>query len=155
MPAGDTIIPAIIPWNAYYIAYGSDTKLAYDTLLSVARNHPNVLNDPEPTVRFFLFGESSLDFELRVFIPHPDHLLETRHDLHMEIDRRFREANIEIAFPQRDIHIRDISKVVVENVMLQIVSHVVALYASLLQMIKADQYIRLIVVCPLLLYGSK
>jgi len=110
----DTILRILIPVG---IAYGSDTKLAYDTLLSVARNHPNVLNDPEPTVRFFLFGESSLDFELRVFIPHPDHLLETRHDLHMEIDRRFREANIEIAFPQRDIHIRDISKVVVENAM--------------------------------------
>jgi len=90
------------------IAYGSDTQLAYDTLLAVAYDDHNVLDEPEPTVRFSSFGESSLDFELRVFIPNPDLLLEVRHDLHMEIDRRFRKAGIEIAFPQRDIHIRDV-----------------------------------------------
>lgn len=101
----DTILRIIIPVG---IAYGSDTKLAYEILLAVAHEHQNVLGDPEPTVRFMTFGESSLDFELRIFIPHPDLLLETRHELHMEIDRRFREAKIEIAFPQRDIHIRGI-----------------------------------------------
>lgn len=100
----DTILRVMIPVG---IAYGSDTRLAYDTLLAVAADHPNVLKDPESTARFVLFGESSLDFELRVYIPHPDVLLETRHDILMEIDRRFREAKIEIAFPQRDIHIRN------------------------------------------------
>ncbi len=103
----DTILRILIPVG---IAYGSDTRLAYDTLLSAAAAHPNVLKDPEPTARFVLFGESSLDFELRIYIPHPDLFLETRHDLLMEIDRRFRDANIEIAFPQRDIHIRDIAQ---------------------------------------------
>lgn len=99
----DTILRMIIPVG---IAYGSDTKLAYDVLLNVAHENSNVLDNPEPNVRFVAFGESTLDFELRVFIPHPDLLLETQHDLNMEIDRRFRDENIEIAFPQRDIHIR-------------------------------------------------
>lgn len=103
----DTILRVIIPVG---IAYGSDTKLAYETLMTVAQAHPNVLDDPGPSVRFLAFGESSLDFELRVYIPHPDLLLETKHELHMEIDQRFRDAKIEIAFPQRDIHIRDIPR---------------------------------------------
>ncbi len=101
----DTILRIIIPVG---IAYGSDTKLAYETLMVTAHEHPNVLDEPEPNVRFIAFGESSLNFELRVYIPHPDLLLETTHALHMDIDQRFREAKIEIAFPQRDIHIRDI-----------------------------------------------
>lgn len=101
----DTILRILIPVG---IAYGSDTKLAYENLLAAAQAHLNALNEPEPTVRFVAFGESSLDFELRVYIPHPDLQLETKHDLHMDIDRRFREAKIEIAFPQRDLHIRDV-----------------------------------------------
>ncbi len=100
----DTILRLVIPIG---IAYGSDTKLAQRVLLAVAAAYPNVLKDPEPVVRYCSFGESSLDFELRAFIPHPDLLPEVRHDLLMEIDQRFRKANIEIAFPQRDIHIRD------------------------------------------------
>jgi potassium efflux system protein len=99
----DTILRILIPVG---IAYGSDTKLAYKELLAAALSHKNVLDDPEPSVRFVTFGESSLDFELRVYIPHPDLFLETKHELHMDIDQRFREAKIEIAFPQRDIHIR-------------------------------------------------
>lgn len=99
----DTILRILIPVG---IAYGSDTKLAYKELLAAALSHQNVLDDPEPSVRFVSFGESSLDFELRVYIPHPDIFLETKHELHMDIDQRFRDAKIEIAFPQRDIHIR-------------------------------------------------
>jgi len=101
----DTILRILIPVG---IAYGSDTKRAYSELLEAAHKHHNVLDDPEPSVRFVAFGESSLDFELRVYIPHPDVFLETKHDLHMDIDQRFRDAKIEIAFPQRDVHIRDI-----------------------------------------------
>ena len=99
----DTILRILIPVG---IAYGSDTKLAYKELLAAALSHQNVLDDPEPSVRFVTFGESSLDFELRVYIPHPDLFLATKHELHMDIDQRFRDAKIEIAFPQRDIHIR-------------------------------------------------
>ncbi|WP_177166653.1 mechanosensitive ion channel domain-containing protein [Nitrosomonas sp. Nm51] len=101
----DSILRIVIPVG---IAYGSDTKLAYDILLSIAQEHPNVLKEPEPSARFVAFGDSSLNFELRIYIPETDLLLETRHDLLMEIDRRFRAAKIEIAFPHQDIHIRSL-----------------------------------------------
>ena len=101
----DSILRIVIPVG---IAYGSDTKLANDILLSIAQGHPNVLKEPEPSSRFVAFGDSSLNFELRIYIPDPDLFLETRHDLLMEIDQRFREAKIEIAFPHQDIHIRSL-----------------------------------------------
>lgn len=90
------------------IVYGSDTKRVNEILLSVAKNHPNVLKEPEPSSRFVAFGDSALRFELRVFIPDPDLQLETRHDLLMEIDQRFREEKIEIALPHQDIHIKSL-----------------------------------------------
>ncbi|MCA9772100.1 MAG: mechanosensitive ion channel [Myxococcales bacterium] len=92
------------------IAYGSNTSLAYETLHRVGREHPLVLKDPPPRVFFLGFGDSSLNFELRVFSPNLEVFLQLRHDLHMEIDRAFREAEIEIAFPQRDLHIRSLPK---------------------------------------------
>lgn len=88
------------------IAYGSDTEKAQQVLLRVARRHPLVLNDPKPEVSFRNFGASTLDFELRVVIPNRDHYLRTTHELNMAIEKAFREANIEIAFPQQDVHIR-------------------------------------------------
>ncbi|NJN40592.1 MAG: mechanosensitive ion channel [Gammaproteobacteria bacterium] len=69
-----------------------------------------VLRTPEPQVFFLGFGESSLDFELRVFSPDVGSLLPIRHQLHMAIDRAFRTAGIEIAFPQRDLHLRDVPR---------------------------------------------
>ena len=99
----DTVVRILIPIG---IAYDSDTECAHDEMLAAALENKNVLVDPEPTVRFTLFGDSTLNFELRVYIPHPDLLLETRHQLHMAINSRFQRAGIEIAYPQRDIHIR-------------------------------------------------
>ena len=103
----DQILRLIIPVG---IAYGSDTRLANDILHNIAREHPEVLKDPEPQALFVAFGESSLDFELRVFCPSIKIFLRLRHELHMAIDQAFREAGIEIAFPQRDIHIRSSCK---------------------------------------------
>ncbi len=93
------------------VAYGSDTALVERTLLAVANANENVLRDPAPTVVFQRFGESSLDFELRVFLPAIDRLVPTRHQLHLAIDAAFREAGIEIAFPQRDLHLRSVEGV--------------------------------------------
>jgi len=91
------------------IAYGSDTAAAERLLLEAARNHPIVLRDPPPSVVFSRFGESSLDFDLRVFLPSIEFLVRTRHDLHNAIDQAFRKEGIKIAFPQRDVHVRDIA----------------------------------------------
>ena len=90
------------------IAYGSDTALAHKVLLQVAKDNPLVLDEPAPSVVFSGFGDSALDFELRVFIPGMEHYVPIWDSINMSIDQAFREHDIEIAFPQRDIHIRSI-----------------------------------------------
>jgi len=90
------------------IAYGSDTELAAKTLMGVAQNHPLVLDDPAPRVTLESFGDSSLNFVLRCFLPNLENRLTVIHELHMATDRVFREAGIEIAFPQHDLHVRSI-----------------------------------------------
>jgi potassium efflux system protein len=101
----DRILRLVIPVG---IAYGSDTELARDLLLKVARENPNVLGDPAPSTHFLAFGDSSLQLELWVFVPGLEELIEARDGLHSSIAKTFRAAGIEIAFPQRDIHVRSI-----------------------------------------------
>jgi small-conductance mechanosensitive channel len=88
------------------VAYGSDVSLVTETLSKCADTNSLVAKTPAPQVLFLSFGESSLDFELRVWVMDADHRLKVRSELHQEIDRSFREAKIEIAFPQRDLHLR-------------------------------------------------
>lgn len=94
------------------VAYGSDTKKVQEILLEIAEKHPQVIQKnnffqiPEPTVLFQAFGDSSLDFELRCFIRDIRKRLIIRSEINFEIDRLFRENNIEIPFPQRDVHVR-------------------------------------------------
>ena len=94
------------------VAYGSDVPLVIETLKACADPYPMVAEKPEPQVLFMSFGESSLDFELRVWVLDVDARLTALSELHEEIDRRFREANIEIAFPQRDLHFRTLDRTV-------------------------------------------
>jgi len=88
------------------VAYGSDVPLVFEILTECAKANEKVAKTPEPVVLFLKFGESSLDFELRVWIIDTDYRLRVRSQLHQEIDRRFREKNIVIAFPQRDVHLQ-------------------------------------------------
>lgn len=89
------------------VAYGTDTRLVEKTLLEVAKENSDVLDDPEPAVRFLEFGDSGLMFELRAWtmtlIHKKGKLISS---LNFSIYEKFRERNIEIPFPQRDIHIR-------------------------------------------------
>jgi potassium efflux system protein len=101
----DPILRIVVPVG---IAYGSDTALAEKLLLKTAREHPIVLDDPSPTVVFSKFGDSSLEFNLRLFIPNIDNMFKVRHEIHRAIDQAFRASGVEIAFPQRDIHVRSI-----------------------------------------------
>ncbi len=92
------------------VAYGSDTDQVREILERIASEHPRVVTDgslPKPRVLFRGFGDSSLDFELRAFIRNIDERLGVISDLNFAIDKAFREAGIEIPFPQRDIHVRD------------------------------------------------
>ncbi len=89
------------------VAYGSDVDLVRTVLLRVASENPNVLNDPLPQVIFENFGESSLDFDLRVWVTDlwaNDVILS---DLRFVIDREFRKSGITIPFPQRDLHLHN------------------------------------------------
>jgi small-conductance mechanosensitive channel len=92
------------------VAYGSDVPLVMETLAACARENPMVAQLRKPQVLFLSFGASSLDFELRVWVTDSDHRLEVKSDLHQEIDRRFREADIEISFPQQDLHLRSVDE---------------------------------------------
>ncbi len=90
------------------VAYGSDAGLVRRTLLEVPGDHPRVLGDPGPEVRFEGFGDSSLDFSLLVWISDPGEDRRVSSDLRFEIERRLRSAGIEIPFPQRDVHVRSL-----------------------------------------------
>jgi small-conductance mechanosensitive channel len=94
------------------VAYGSNGELVKKILLDIASQHPVIINNIpslQPRVLFREFGDSSLNFELRVHIQNIDDRLNVISDINYAIDKQFREHNIEIAFPQRDIHIRDIN----------------------------------------------
>ena len=87
-------------------AYGSDTDLAREILVSVAQDHPSIMEDPKPLATFEEFADSSLNLCLRAYVPDLDSRLKTITELHTEIDRRFADAGIEIAFPQQDVHLK-------------------------------------------------
>ncbi len=91
------------------VAYGSDTSIVKNLLIEVASNNPDAVLDhpdyPNPEVLFLRFGDSSLDFELRLFVKDILTTTRTTSAINFEIDRVFRENNIQIPFPQRDVHI--------------------------------------------------
>jgi potassium-dependent mechanosensitive channel len=90
------------------VAYGSDVTRVLQLLREAGSIHEAVLAEPPPQALFVGFGESSLDFELRVWVREIQLRLEVTSMILTEIERRFGEADIEIPFPQRDLHIRSI-----------------------------------------------
>ncbi len=87
------------------VAYGSDVELTEKLLLKIAQDNEKALEDPPPAAVFLRFGDNSLDFELRIFVRGVRELIPLTHEIHVAIDREFRENGIEIAFPQRDLHL--------------------------------------------------
>lgn len=88
------------------VAYGSDVQLVKKLLIQAASTHPKVLSSPEPIVLFTNFGDSSLDFKLVFTINDSFQAVFPKSDIRFEIDKLFREHNITIPFPQRDVHIK-------------------------------------------------
>ena len=88
------------------VAYGSDVPLVTKSLLEVAKNHPEVMDDPAPRVWFTEFGDSSLNFELLAWTVDPKRRPDIISDLNKGIDEIFRKNNVVIPFPQRDLHVR-------------------------------------------------
>ena len=87
------------------VAYGTDTDKARDTILKVVTANENVLESPRPQVFFLGFGDSSLDFEIRVFLKSFEDRYPVSHVLHTEINKALEKAGVTIPFPQRDLHI--------------------------------------------------
>ncbi len=89
------------------VAYGSNVEKLRQVLMEIAAENPAVLKDPAPMVRFLEFGDSSLNFELAVWTIEMAHRpTRFRSDLYFAIERKLRENNIEVPFPQRDLHLR-------------------------------------------------
>ena len=88
------------------VAYGTDPETVRDVLLEVAEEEDEVIEHPEPSVVFTEFGDSALNFELRVWVADPGPPAGLRTKLNFAINRRFAQENIEMPFPQRDLHLR-------------------------------------------------
>ncbi|MBI4825672.1 MAG: mechanosensitive ion channel [Nitrospirae bacterium] len=87
------------------VAYGSDIDLVEKILLNAASENSNIEKEPEPRVRFRVFGDSGLNFELLCWVREPSLRGLTVHQLNSGIYKSFNASNIKIPFPQRDVHI--------------------------------------------------
>jgi potassium efflux system protein len=123
IPNADLVTNQVINWTLSNrrvrliipvgVAYGSDVSLVMETLVESARENSKIAKAPAPQVLFLKFGESALEFELRVWVLDADNWLVVSSEIHQEIDRRFREAKIEIAFPQQDLHLRSVDQSII------------------------------------------
>ncbi len=88
------------------VSYDADPQKVFDLLLEIGESYSKALKNPEPSVEFIGFGDSSLDFSLRIHLANVLDGFNARNDLRLLIFERFQAEGIEIPFPQRDINIR-------------------------------------------------
>lgn len=87
------------------VAYGSDVELVKKLLLQAANEHPKVFQHPAATVYFDNFGDSALEFRVVFTLGDSFQAQTPQSDIRFRVDELFREHNISIPFPQRDVHI--------------------------------------------------
>jgi len=101
------------------VSYDSDPDQVRDLLLQVAHeeaeDNPSVLLEPKPYVHFVGFGDSSLDFEIFVWVSDPRDLIKVKTNINFRIFRIFKDNNIEIPFPQQDLHLRSVDRELLEK----------------------------------------
>lgn len=115
VPNADLVTGKLVNWShrdpsvrreiVVGVAYGSDVELVRSILLSVAGAHPRVLRQPAPSVLFLDFADSSLNFKLLFWVDNVAVALTVTSDLRFALDHRFREAGIDIPFPQREVRL--------------------------------------------------
>jgi len=88
------------------VAYGSDLAKVTELLLEAAKHSQHALAEPAPEVLLTTFGASSQDFTLRVWLDKSNNADTAGSDIRLAIDKLFREAGVEIAYPQTDLHIK-------------------------------------------------
>lgn len=118
VPNGDLISEKVVNWTLSNpvtrlvlpvgVAYGTDLPTVFRELNAAAAGCDDVLDVPPPLALFMGFGDSSLNFELRVWVRRVSDRPTVKSILLTEIDGRFRAAGIEIPFPQRDLHLRSV-----------------------------------------------
>ena len=99
----DPVTRVVIPVG---VGYDSDPQQVQQVLLDTAAAHPLAAREPAPAAVFLKFGESALEFEVRVFVRELGNRVPLTHDLHQQILLALREHRIEIPFPQREVHMR-------------------------------------------------
>lgn len=87
------------------VAYGSDVNLVTTTLLELADDQKGILKSPKAFVQFEDFGDSALLFSLYFFVTDSFGVPKIRSDIRYKLDAKFRDNNITIPFPQRDVHV--------------------------------------------------
>jgi potassium-dependent mechanosensitive channel len=118
VPNGDLVSEKVTNWTLSNptariimpvgVAYGSSIEAVRVILVESAMAHEAVLKEPPPEALFVGFGDSSLDFELRVWVGNIRLRLQVRSVVLTEVERRLTEEGIEIPFPQRDLHLRSV-----------------------------------------------
>jgi len=98
------------------ISYHSDVRKALDLCLEAAQEDSRIKKFPEPVVRVRNFGENSVDLEIRGWINDPvNGIGNIRSDVLLVVWDKFREHNIEIPYPQRDLHIKSLPSELIES----------------------------------------
>jgi small-conductance mechanosensitive channel len=116
VPNSDFISTTVVNWSHgdkkirldldVGVSYNSDLDTVLKALMEVGLENKEVLKNPRPEVHMLAFGDSSWNMRLRVWIPDPKRYYYIQSDLNCAVVRKFRDNNIEIPFPQRDLHIR-------------------------------------------------
>ena len=88
------------------VAYGTDTRHVGAVLKEICNQIPHILKEPAPIVTFDEFGDSTLNFAVRFYLASLDNRFSTINEIHNAIAERFAKENIEIAFPQMDVHVK-------------------------------------------------
>lgn len=102
----DPITRVVVPVG---IAYGSDIELAHKVMMDTVKAMPLVLAEPEPSVLLVGFGESSLNFSIRVYVSELSNRMPVTNALHIRLEKALREHNISIPSPERDINVLAVS----------------------------------------------
>lgn len=88
------------------LAYGSSVETVKTALLDAVSHHPDVLAYPQPQIRFHGFGDSALNFEILAWICDPLEQFRIKSDLYFCIEKKLKQYDLEVPFPQRDLHLR-------------------------------------------------
>ena len=120
IPNSEIVSTAVVNWThkdrygrvdiPIGVAYGSDVEQVKEILMACLKENPEIVAWPAPRVLFRRYGDSALEFEARGFLSNIENIYVVQSDILTAIDKAFREAGIEIPFPQRDLHLRNIDK---------------------------------------------